>query len=257
MLLLDQWAVARALSVQDEIIAAYERYDFAAVVSKLQNFCTNDLGALYLDVTKDRLYTMQVDSLGRRSAQTAMFHIAEAFVRWIAPVLSFTADEIWHTLPGKREAHVLTSTWYDNLQVLPENAALSATDFDAVFVLRDAVSKVLEPMRVNGQIGASLQAEVNLYVDDLLLQKLQAIKLEARFLFITSQLNLKPLSEKNEQALAVENSPVFVYAQASKHTKCVRCWHYREDVGIHSEDPELCSRCELNVNGVGEVRQYF
>jgi isoleucyl-tRNA synthetase len=257
MLLLDQWAVARTLAVQEEIIAAYERYDFAAVVSKLQNFCTNDLGALYLDVTKDRLYTMQVDSLGRRSAQTAMFHIAEAFVRWIAPVLSFTADEIWQTLPGKREAHVLMAAWYENLQAMPENAALSAADFDAVFALRDAVSKVLEPMRVNGEIGASLQAEVDLFVDDALLQKLQPVSDEARFLFITSQLNLKPLSAKNEQAIAVENSPVFIYAQASKNTKCVRCWHYREDVGSHSDDPELCSRCEINVNGVGEVRRYF
>ena len=257
MLLLDQWAVARALSVQDEIIAAYERYDFAAVVSKLQNFCTNDLGALYLDVTKDRLYTMQTDSLGRRSAQTAMYHIAEAFVRWIAPVLSFTADEIWHTLPGKREAHVLMATWYENLQALPSDAALNTEDFNAVFAVRDAVSKVLEPMRVNGEIGASLQAEVDLFVDDSLLQKMQQVSSEARFLFITSQLNLKPLSIKSELAVAVENSPVFIHAQASKQTKCVRCWHYREDVGSHSEDPELCSRCELNVNGVGEVRQYF
>ena len=257
MLLLDQWAVARALSVQDEIIAAYERYDFAAVVSKLQNFCTNDLGALYLDVTKDRLYTMQADSLGRRSAQTAMYHIAEAFVRWIAPVLSFTADEIWHTLPGKREAHVLMATWYENLQALPSDAALNTEDFNAVFAVRDAVSKVLEPMRVNGEIGASLQAEVDLFVDDSLLQKMQQVSSEARFLFITSQLNLKPLSMKSELAVAVENSPVFIHAQASKQTKCVRCWHYREDVGSHSEDPELCSRCELNVNGVGEVRQYF
>ena len=257
MVLLDQWAVARALSVQDEIIAAYERYDFAAVVSKLQNFCTNDLGALYLDVTKDRLYTMQTDSLGRRSAQTAMYHIAEAFVRWIAPVLSFTADEIWHTLPGKREAHVLMATWYENLQALPSDAALNTEDFNAVFAVRDAVSKVLEPMRVNGEIGASLQAEVDLFVDDSLLQKMQQVSSEARFLFITSQLNLKPLSMKSELAVAVENSPVFIHAQASKQTKCVRCWHYREDVGSHSEDPELCSRCELNVNGVGEVRQYF
>ncbi|MEO6172785.1 MAG: class I tRNA ligase family protein, partial [Arenimonas sp.] len=257
MLLLDQWAIARTLAVQEEIIAAYERYDFAAVVSKLQNFCTNDLGALYLDVTKDRLYTMQVDSLGRRSAQTAMYHIAEAFVRWIAPVLSFTADEIWHTIPGKREAHVLMATWYENLQAMPGNAALSATDFDAVFAVREAVSKVLEPMRVNGEIGASLQAEVDVYIDDALLQKLQLVSEEARFLFITSQLNLKSLSAKNAQAIAVENSSTFIFAQASKHAKCVRCWHYREDVGAHTDDPELCSRCELNVNGVGEVRRYF
>jgi isoleucyl-tRNA synthetase len=257
MLLLDQWAVARTLTVQEEITAAYERYDFAAVVSKLQNFCTNDLGALYLDVTKDRLYTMQVDSLGRRSAQTAMFHIAEAFVRWIAPVLSFTADEIWHTLPGKRDAHVLMATWYENLQAMPVNAALNTEDFDAVLVLRDAVSKVLEPMRVNGEIGASLQAEVDLFIDDALLQKLHSVSEETRFLFITSQLNLKPLSEKTEQAIAVENSPVFIHAQASKQVKCVRCWHYREDVGSHSNDPELCSRCEINVNGVGETRRFF
>lgn len=257
MLLLDQWAVARTLVVQEEIIAAYERYDFAAVVSKLQNFCTNDLGALYLDVTKDRLYTMQVDSLGRRSAQTAMFHIAEAFVRWIAPVLSFTADEIWRTLPGQREAHVLMATWYENLKAMPENAALNAADFDAVFAVRDAVSKVLEPMRVNGDIGASLQAEVDVFVDDAMLQKLQPVSDEARFLFITSQLNLKPVSAKSEQAIAVENLPIFIHAKASKHQKCVRCWHYREDVGGHADDPELCSRCEVNVNGAGEERRYF
>jgi len=257
MLLLDQWAVARTLAVQEEIVAAYERYDFASVVSKLQNFCTNDLGALYLDVTKDRLYTMQVDSLGRRSAQTAMYHIAEAFVRWIAPVLSFTADEIWHALPDKRDAHVMMATWYENLQAMPANSALSTSDFDGVFALRDAVSKVLEPMRVNGEIGASLQAEVDLFVDDALLQKLQPVSNEARFLFITSQLNLKPLSAKNESAVAVEGSPNFVFAKASSSPKCIRCWHYREDVGSHPDDPELCGRCTINVNGAGEERRYF
>jgi isoleucyl-tRNA synthetase len=257
MLLLDQWAVARTLAVQEEIIAAYERYDFAAVVSKLQNFCTNDLGSLYLDVTKDRLYTMQIDSLGRRSAQTAMFHIAEAFVRWVAPVLSFTADEIWCSLPGKRDSHVLMATWYANLQVLPTNAALSAESFDAVFALRDAVSKVLEPMRVSGDIGASLQAEVDVFVDDALLQSVQPVADEIRFLFITSQLNLKPLSAKNADAIAVEASSSFIYAKASAHSKCVRCWHYREEVGSHADDPELCSRCEINVNGAGEERRYF
>jgi len=151
----------------------------------------------------------------------------------------------------------LMAAWYENLQALPTRAALSNEDFDAVFVLRDAVSKVLEPMRVNGEIGASLQAEVDLFVDDAMLQKLQLVSDEARFLFITSQLNLKPLSAKSKQAVAVENSPIFIHAQASKHTKCVRCWHYREDVGSHSDDPELCSRCEINVNGTGEVRQYF
>jgi isoleucyl-tRNA synthetase len=116
LLLLDQWAVHRAHALQEEIKAAYERYDFAAVVAKVQNFCTNDLGAVYLDVTKDRLYTMKVDSPGRRSAQSAMFRIAEAFARWLAPVITFTADEIWQHLPGEREGHVLLATWYDGLR---------------------------------------------------------------------------------------------------------------------------------------------
>nr|WP_229668486.1 isoleucine--tRNA ligase [Arenimonas soli] len=246
LLLLDQWAVHRAHALQADITAAYARYDFAAVVAKVQNFCTNDLGAVYLDVTKDRLYTMPVDSLGRRSAQTAMFHIAEAFVRWIAPVLSFTAAEAWAFLPGKREEHVLFATWYQGLAPMPADATLSAADFDRLLELREEVSKVLEPMRAGGDIGASLEAEVDLSVDPALATKLAPVADELRFFFITSRLDLR----SGAGATRVD-------AKASEHGKCVRCWHYRADVGSHADDPQLCGRCVVNVNGAGEARRWF
>ncbi len=245
LLLLDQWAVHRAFELQQKIRAAYDAYDFAAVVAAVQNFCTNDLGAVYLDVTKDRLYTMPRDSHGRRSAQSAMFRIAEAFVRWIAPVLSFTADEIWQHLPGQREGHVLFTTWYEGLAPLPAGAALSAADFDALLGLREEVSKVLEPMRAGGQIGASLEAEVDLTVGPELATKLAPVADELRFFFITSRLSLQA------------GEGVKVQAAASSHGKCVRCWHYRADVGSHADDPQLCGRCVQNVNGAGETRRWF
>jgi isoleucyl-tRNA synthetase len=252
LLLLDQWAVHRAFVLQEEIKAAYERYDFAAVVAKVQNFCTNDLGAVYLDVTKDRLYTMKADSHGRRSAQSAMFHIAEAFVRWLAPVLAFTADEIWQHLPGRREDHVLLATWYQGLAPMPADAVLSAADFDRLLELREAVSKVLEPMRADGALGASLEAEVEVYLNDETLERFAPVLDELRFFFITSRLEFKPVVT-NPQAEA----GAWIHAVSTSHSKCVRCWHYRADVGSHADDPELCGRCVENVNGAGETRRWF
>ncbi|WP_044100869.1 isoleucine--tRNA ligase, partial [Xanthomonas citri] len=165
MVLLDRWIVHRAHELQEKIVAAYARYDFAEIVQALLNFCSVDLGSLYLDVTKDRLYTMAEDARGRRSAQSAMYHVAEAFVRWIAPVLSFTAEELWGYLPGKHVDNVLFATWYDGLAPLPADAALSGADFDKLLVLREQVAKVLEPMRANGAIGAALEAEITVAAD--------------------------------------------------------------------------------------------
>jgi isoleucyl-tRNA synthetase len=257
MLFLDRWAVARAHALQQDIIAAYDRYDFAEIVQKLSNFCTVDLGSLYLDVTKDRLYTMQADSRGRRSAQTAMFHIAHAFARWIAPILSFTADEIWQHLPGERPEELLFGTWYEALAPLPADAVLAAADVEQLLVLREAVSQALEPMRAAGAIGASLQAEVTLYLDDGLMQRLQAVADELRFLFITSRLDLQPAGQRPPDAIRAEGIEAWIVAGASTHGKCVRCWHYRDDVGASSEHPDLCGRCIDNVAGAGEVRLCF
>ncbi len=260
--LLDRWAVHRAHALQAGIAAAYERYDFAGVVQRLNNFCTVDLGALYLDITKDRLYTMPEDSRGRRSAQSAMFRIAEAFVRWIAPILSYTADEMWRFLPASagpapREGNVLFATWYDGLAPLPPDAPLSAADFEALLALRDAVGKVLEPVRANGDIGASLQAEVDLYLDAATLAKLAPVADELRFFFIVSDLRLHPHDEIPDSAHKAEGAEVWIGAKASAQGKCVRCWHYRADVGANPRHPQLCGRCVSNIEGPGEDRRWF
>ena len=258
LLWLDAQAVARAGEVQAEITAAYARYDFAAVVAALQNYCTNDLGALYLDVTKDRLYTMPVDSRGRRSAQSAMFRIAHALTRWIAPILSFTADELWQHLPGAREAHVLFATWSVDLDPLPAGGALSKEALGTLLALREALAKVLEPMRAGGAIGASLEAEVDLYVDDATHAALAPVADELRFLFIVSELRLHRASAKPAEAVAADGvAGAFIRAVASSAKKCVRCWHHRHDVGTQAEHPELCGRCVTNVDGSGEDRRFF
>jgi isoleucyl-tRNA synthetase len=258
MLLLDQWVVQRTAELQAEIVDAYERYDFAAVVGKVQNFCTGDLGALYLDVTKDRLYTMPAASLGRRSAPTAMFHVAEAFVRWIAPVLSFTADEIWRHLPGAREDNVLFATWYAGLAPVAADRAAQADAIAPLLAIREGINAVLEPMRADGRIGASLQAEVAVYTDEAALAAApDGLADEAKFLFITSAASFRPAAERPADAAAVEGVAAWVVAAPSAHGKCVRCWHFRSDVGAHADDPELCGRCVGNVYGDGENRRYF
>ena len=247
MVALDRWIVHRAWQVQEDIANAYANYDFAAVVQALMNFCSVDLGSLYLDVTKDRLYTMREDSRGRRSAQSAMFRIAEAFVRWIAPVLSFTADEMWGYLPGERTGNVLFATWYDGLAPLPADAALNAADFDQLLALREQVAKVLEPMRANGLIGAALEAEIAVSVNAATAAKWQPLADELRFFFISGDVTVSEVSADE----------VFVLATPTTKAKCVRCWHHRADVGAHAEHPELCGRCVSNIDGAGETREWF
>ena len=244
---LDAWIVHRAWQVQQTLIEAYTRYDFAEVVQTLMNFCSNDLGALYLDVTKDRLYTMPEDSPGRRSAQTAMYHIAEAFVRWIAPILAFTAEEIWGHLPGERAGNVLFTTWYDGLQPLSADAALGAAAFDRLLQLREQVQGVLEPMRAAGTIGAALEAEITLTADESNAGWLAPLADELRFLFISGDVRV------------VDAAGIGLQVSAAKtdKAKCVRCWHHRTDVGAHAEHPDLCGRCVDNVAGDGETRRFF
>jgi len=248
MVALDRWIVHRAWQVQQQIVRAYADYDFADVVQMLMNFCSVDLGALYLDVTKDRLYTLREDAPARRSAQTAMFHIAEAFVRWVAPILSFTADEIWGHLPGERAGNVLLTTWYEGLAPLPEDAPLSPQRMQALLELREQVAKVLEPMRAAGQIGAALEAEIDLHCGVSEFAWLAPLAEELRFLFISGDVHL------HEDA---QRAGIQVAARPTTLPKCVRCWHHRADVGTHATHPLLCGRCVDNVDGHGEIRRWF
>ena len=248
MVALDRWIVHRAWQVQQTIEAAYANYDFALVVQTLMNFCSVDLGSLYLDVTKDRLYTMPENAAGRRSAQSAMYLIAESFTRWIAPILSFTADELWGHLPGQREGNVLLATWFTGLTALPEDAPLAAKDFEGLLDLREHVTKALEPLRAEGKIGAALEADIELHCSVADQNWLSPLVDELRFLLISGDVTLVP--DADAKTIAVSAQPT------QKH-KCVRCWHHREDVGTHATHPLLCGRCVSNVDGAGEVRKWF
>jgi isoleucyl-tRNA synthetase len=257
-LLLDQWAVQQAYDVQQAVTAAYERYDYPEVVARIQNFCTNELGALYLDITKDRLYTMPTDSRGRRSAQGAMYRIAEALVRWLAPILSFTAEEIWQAMPGERSDSVLFETWYDGL-VATQNSPEQRRYWADLLAIRDSASRVLEGMRKAEQIGAALEAKLVVHADAAIQSRYAEIADELRFFFITSDFTLAPSTPRADDAVKVEleGAQAWVSASVSSAAKCVRCWHRRDDVGSHAEHPELCSRCVENVAGRGETRRWF
>lgn len=256
MLALDRWAVDRALQLQEEIIRAYRDYSFHLIYQKIHNFCVTEMGGFYLDVIKDRQYTTPADSRARRSCQTAMFHIAEAMVRWLAPILSFTADEIWSHLPGRHDTTVFAATWHQGLFALDVDAPLGRAFWNRVLAIRTEVSRQLELARKEGVIGSSLDAEVELYCEPELLQTLARLQDELRFVLITSDARLHPLAERPAEAAATDLEGLAVRVISSPHPKCVRCWHHRKDVGAHAEHPELCGRCVENVTGPGEPRGF-
>ncbi len=256
MIELDRWAVDRARQLQNDIVEAYQDYQFHVIYQKILQFCVVDMGGFYLDIIKDRQYTTQADSLPRRSCQTAMYHIAEAMVRWLAPVLSYTADEVWQYLPGERGESVFLETWYENLFELGEGGSFSAQDWDKIIAVRGAVSLQLEAMRKAGEIGSSLDAEVQLYCDDEIAALLNKLGDELRFILITSYASVQPMSEKPASGAETEVTGLVLIALPSAYAKCDRCWHHREDVGSHAGHPDLCGRCVDNVDGSGEQRLY-
>jgi len=260
MLALDQWVVAEALQLQNELKGLYASYQFHVAMQKIHRFCSETLGGFYLDVIKDRQYTTRADSLPRRSCQSAMYHVAEAMTRWIAPILSFTADEVWENMPGAHpEMGVFTATWYDGLFDY-RNAEIDSGVWDSLEGIRDDMSVLLESLRKDGKIGSSLDAEVTIYCDDELLQRLEVICDELRFVLITSEATLAKLEDAPAGAelktLGGDSNQFALEANSSVHAKCVRCWHHRPDVGAHSAHPELCGRCVENVDGPGETRRY-
>lgn len=256
MVELDKWAVGRAAAIQDEIIAAFERYDLLVVTQKMMQFCSIEMGSFYLDIIKDRQYTAKTDSQARRSCQSALYLIAEALVRWMAPIMSFTAQEIWQELPGERNEFVFTETWFTGL-----TNSRTATEFTNDFWLqvlsvKTAVNKAIELERKESKLGGSLEAEVTLYANDALYKQLASLQDELRFVLITSAAIVKPLSHRPEDAKSTEVEGLSLEIKQSNGQKCVRCWHHREDVGTDPVHPELCNRCIENVDGKGETRVY-
>ena len=253
---IDRWALWRAHELQQEVIDAYRRYQFHAIYQKVHNFCSVDLGGFYLDVLKDRMYTTQTKGRPRRSAQTAMYWILEAMARWLAPILSFTADEIWRYAPGKRAESVLLETWLSFPQHADQRPAL---DWDALLSTRSAVLRELEKLRNADAIGGSLDAEVDVYCSGPLLKTLEQFGHELRFAFITSEARALPAEDRPAQAVPAEEgegNAAWIIVRPSTHKKCPRCWHKRADVGSNAAHPELCGRCVINIEGPGEVRRF-
>jgi isoleucyl-tRNA synthetase len=256
MLALDRWAVDGARLLQAEILAAYDTYQFHTIVQKLHHFCVVEMGGFYLDVIKDRQYTMAKDSIGRRSAQTALYHIVEAFVRWMAPIMSFTAEEIWQCLPGKREESVLLSSWYDQLSSLPASERMDQAYWEKIRLVRDAVNKEIESQRSAGKLGSSLEAEVNLYCSAELKEQLDMLEDELRFILIASSAAVISEHAGPVDAAMTDVPGLTLKIESTSQAKCERCWHRRSDVNADSNYPGLCGRCVINVSGAGEERFY-
>ncbi|MFI4909053.1 MAG: isoleucine--tRNA ligase [Steroidobacterales bacterium] len=255
LLALDRWALARTAALQAEIIEAYRRYAFHLIYQKVHNFCSVDLGGFYLDVLKDRMYTTPQAGRGRRSAQTVMYHIAECIVRWLAPVLSFTAEEVWKFLPGERSESVFLETWY----VAPD-VATSDVEWPALLQLRSDVTRELEKLRDAGAIGAPLDAEVDIYCAPDEYARFNALGDELRFFFITSHARVHRIeaAPPADAALAANTgrSGVWIAVKPTFDPKCIRCWQRRPDVGSNPRHPEICGRCVTNVDGPGEERRF-
>ncbi len=257
MLALDRWAVNKARLVQQEIIQAYDTYQFHLIYQKIHQFCSVDMGSFYLDIIKDRQYTTQEDSLARRSTQTALFHIIEALVRWLAPILSFTAEEIWQHIPGKRNESVFLNTWYTGLAVLQDDAVMNSEYWEKLRLVRDAVNKELENQRAAGKLGAPLEGAANLYCDAELKTQLDKLENELRFVLITSSAKVHLAnSHLSDDVVATEVPGLWVKVTSVSDAKCERCWHRRADIGANPLHPTLCVRCVENVDGKGEERRY-
>ncbi|MEY4363774.1 MAG: Isoleucine--tRNA ligase [Pseudomonadota bacterium] len=238
LLEIDRYALSRAAELQADILSHYARYEFHPVVAKLQVYCSEDLGAFYLDVLKDRLYTTAAKSHARRSAQTALWHLTHAMLRWMAPFLSFTAEEAWGHFEGKQS--IFFETYHDLGQ--PDAALLAK--WQRLRDIREVVNKDIEAVRADGKLGSALQANLQLHAaaDDLAL--LQSLGDDLKFVFITSAVSL------------LQGDALGVQVKVSDATKCERCWHYRDDVGHDAAHPTLCGRCTSNLFGNGETRRF-
>lgn len=253
---LDRWAIDRARRVQSDILQAYERFQFHQVSQKIHHFCAVDMGGFYLDIIKDRLYTTPKSSRARRSAQTAMYYILEALSRWLAPILSFTAEEIWLHMPWVQQESVFLTTWLEQLPALADDDSLNPAFWERVMSVRELVNRELEKARTTGIIGSGLAAEVTLFCDADWYDRLTKIGDEWRFVLITSAAKLCRLQPDQDVVSSADLPGLAVQVTPSPYTKCERCWHRRAEVGSDATYPTLCGRCIENIAGAGEERHY-
>ncbi len=256
LLALDKYALRLAKNLQTEIIEAYDRYQFHQVFQKIHHFCSIEMGGFYLDIIKDRQYTTKTNSQARRSAQTAMHHILRAMTRWLAPILSFTAEEIWQYCEFEEFDSVFFASWYDNFGEVEDNQ-FNDEFWQDIINVRDCVNKQIEQLRHEDKVGSSLDADVKLYCDEKLKNKIDLLAGELRFILITSSATCHDLTDKSSQAVPTSIDGLFIDVSPSSNRKCIRCWHHRDDIGKLMAHPDICQRCVENVNeGKGEKRHY-
>jgi isoleucyl-tRNA synthetase len=248
---IDQWVIGKTFALQNDVITAYRNYEFHDIYQEIHNFCVVELGGFYLDIIKDRLYTTGADSKPRRSAQTALYHLALAMVRWLAPILSFTAEEAWAHIPGVPNESVFLTLWHQ----FPAGAErVSAIDWPALIALKADVARELERLRAAGLLGSSLEAEVTVYVPKDQVSRYDYLRDELRFLLITSYAHILTPNELPATAVKASQEDVWIEVTPSTQPKCVRCYQLRADVGSNPRHPEICARCVINVDGPGEER---
>lgn len=252
---LDRWAIVTTMELQQKIMQAYDNYRFPTIYQLIHNFCTVEMGSFYLDILKDRLYTSKKTGLPRRSAQTTLYYIAESFVRWLTPILSFTAEEVWQYLPGERAESVFLSEWFNAFPKVTLNQN-EREQWELLLKVRDQVNKALEECRNAGKLGSGLEAEVTLFADDNIAAPLKALGNELRFVLITSGAQVLPMAQKTADAVATEIPGLALKIVVSANKKCARCWQRIEDIGKDTEHPDLCGRCIVNAFGDGEQRQF-
>jgi isoleucyl-tRNA synthetase len=250
---IDQWVIAKTFALQNDVVTAYRNYEFHKIYQEIHNFCVVELGGFYLDIIKDRLYTTRANSAPRRSAQTAVNHVAQAMVRWLAPILSFTAEEAWGYLPGIPNESVFLNVWHQ----FPAGAErISSIDWASLIALKADVARELERLRTLGSIGSSMEAEVTVFVPDALAPRFAMMRDELRFLLITGQAVVATTAAIPGNAVKATQEDLWIEVKPSSHPKCVRCYQLRGDVGSDPRHPEICARCVLNVEGPGEERHF-
>jgi isoleucyl-tRNA synthetase len=250
---IDQWVIAKTFALQNDVVTAYRNYEFHKIYQEIHNFCVVELGGFYLDIIKDRLYTTGTNSVPRRSAQTALNHVAQAMVRWVAPILSFTAEEAWAHLPGIPNESVFLNLWHQ----FPAGAErVSTINWPAMIALKADVARELERLRTLGTLGSSLEADVTVFVPDALASQFETMQDELRFLLITGEAKVANLSALPATAVRATQEDMWIEVKPSQSPKCVRCYQLRPDVGSNPKHPEICSRCVVNVEGPGEERHF-
>jgi len=250
---IDQWVITKTFHLQNDVVTAYRNYEFHKIYQEIHNFCVVELGGFYLDIIKDRLYTTRTESAPRRSAQTAVNHLAQAMVRWLAPILSFTAEEAWSYLPGIPNESVFFNSWHQ----FPAGAERNSEfNWPALIALKADVARELERLRTLGSLGSSMEADVTVFVPDTLAAQFAAMHDELRFLLITGDAKVADLSALPATAVKASQEDVWIEVKPSTSPKCVRCYQLRADVGSNPNHPQICARCVINVEGPGEERRF-